>query len=338
MNRRRVPSTSDQAGRGRRVEHGGSLTSGRLRHDLDGGATERGHEEHDLTRLGPERREAREGELAQGRRNRQRLPREQLAAVERANELEREERIPAGGLVDADQRRAAGNRGTGADHLVQRAERQRPHVDPIRLAERERLCAGTRRGEERHRLTVETPEHVVERRAGGRIEPLRVVDGDGHAGLVGEQAQQVEGSEPDRTLVGESSVVRREQERELERPASRKRQLGEPSARRLEKVTEGRERQLSFGLRRSRAEHQEPAIACRVDAGAPQRRLADPGLPLEPERGRAGVAVQERFDPGELELAPEQRPRAGGGLHVHSRSHRRAALSMTFVPVRRLSR
>jgi hypothetical protein len=43
---------------------------------------------------------------------------------------------------------------------------------------------------------------------------------------------------------------------------------------------------------------------CVVDAGKPKRRLADPGLTLEHERGRPLlIAVDERAERGELFLS-----------------------------------
>ncbi len=92
------------------------------------------------------------------------------------------------------------------------------------------------------------------------------------------------------------------QQRDLERPPPRQLQRREHVVEHaLEQVAETRVREPALRLRRSRREHTRPCERAQLDARQPERRLADPGVTLEHERGRpVARLVHERRDDGEL--------------------------------------
>ena len=117
---------------------------------------------------------------------------------------------------------------------------------------------------------------------------------------------------------GERARVRRriavlvEQQRGLERPPPRRRELGQHLRRAIrEEVAERRVGEPLLGLRGSGAEHAERPLPGGLDAGRPERRLADPGLAFEDERSRAAVRpVEEGVQRCDLVLPADD-------LHCH---------------------
>jgi hypothetical protein len=80
-------------------------------------------------------------------------------------------------------------------------------------------------GEHADRLPRQTPASELEHTRGGSVEPLDVVDGEEHTPGVGKDAQAAEEGGCDCPIVERNAVRLLEQERDLERPALRRREL-----------------------------------------------------------------------------------------------------------------
>jgi hypothetical protein len=129
----------------------------------------------------------------------------------------------------------------------------------------------------------------------GRIEPLHVVDrpNDGRLGRGGAKDRECAACDGDSIR---RSLSSRAQQRQVERLALR---LGKGVEHRVghavEEVAEPEKREGPLGFRRPTDEHAVRALTRRVDRGAPDGGLADPGLALEqaqqaPPRWRLGTA------------------------------------------------
>ena len=306
-----------------------------LEHGLRGRAERRGERE----RLARGRREAgdpRAHELLERLGNRQRLNRIDVR-VERAGQLQREERIPARRLVDPEQCLARKDLPSRSRRRpVERADAQRPQLQPPdgvpgeRLLERGRLrSVGEPPGEQQEHVVRAQPSHREaegSRRRG--VQPLQIVDRDEQRPVFGEQLDRAANGDPDRPRIHPLTRVLLAQERDLERTAPRRRQPGQDFVEHvLEQIAEAHVREPALGLGRSRHEDAQPRRTRVVDTGPPERRLPDPRLALEHERGRHGVGpVDERVDGGELVLPadnlerrsphPVPRDRANPGRYV----------------------
>ena len=248
-------------------------------------------------------------------------------------ELERVERVPARGLVDALHRPPARRDGRPRpDDPLDRAEAERANLhvgggplEGLLGAEAGRCPRGGRgrggeppRSEDRHGRRPEPPKDELDDLRGRCIDPLRVVDGDHHRLLARERADRVQRTRRDRPLIWRRTPVILEQQRHLERPALGRWQCREDRFEdRLEEVGQRPVRQLDLGAGRPAGEDAVARDLRGLDAGSPQRRLADAGLALEHEAGGQLVApAKEREDPVELPLPPDEHPvRAGLACH-----------------------
>ena len=157
------------------------------------------------------------------------------------------------------------------------------------------------------RLIVEAGKDVAKRRARRRVQPLDVVDREAEGTVAGEQSQCSEEGGGDRAVIGVDLRLP-EQQRGLERPPLDRRQLGQDVVGGVaEKVGQPRERERGLGLRRSSRQDPVTAGGSRIEAGQPQRRLADPGLAREHGGARKTVAViEEPDDRAELFLPADE--------------------------------
>ena len=149
---------------------------------------QRRDERERLARGRRKRGDPRAHELVERLGNRQRLERVDVG-VERAGQLQREERIAARPLVDAEQRLPReGPAEPVAQEPVDRADAERSHRQPPDALRAERLLEPRRLrpldeppGEQQaHVARVEPSQRERERARRGRVEPLDVVDGDQH--------------------------------------------------------------------------------------------------------------------------------------------------------------
>ena len=103
------------------------------------------------------------------------------------------------------------------------------------------------------------------------------------------------------------SIALAQQQRGLERPAPRSGQLGKHIRDAvLEQVDERRVREPLLRLRGPRREHLQRPLARRLDAGEPERRLADPRLAFEHDDVRPPACPgDECLERGDLVVPPD---------------------------------
>jgi hypothetical protein len=254
-------------------------------------------------------------EFIERSRNRERLCRTESRSVlhQEAGDLERVERIPARGVVDAAERGARQRLAQARQHEpVDGAHRERAHREsdqPVREITLERKRSRLRfepgRDEQLDGFVCESPGGELQHRRRRGIEPLHIVDCDEHGPFRGEEPEGREQREADCSLADRRSLARVEGERHLERTPLGSRQLKEHlSDPGREQVSQRGERVRGLGRRRSAREHPIASISAELDAGPPQRRLSDPRSALEPE-GEPARLVEEGADPFELGLAAD---------------------------------
>ena len=100
-----------------------------------------------------------------------------------------------------------------------------------------------------------------------------------------------------------------EEERDLERTPPRRRQRGQDVVEDvLEQIAEPGVSEAALGFGRSRRQHAKPRVARMLDPGEPERRLPDPGLALEHERGQP---CRRSVDEGKDEASSSSLPTIG---------------------------
>ena len=98
----------------------------------------------------------------------------------------------------------------------------------------------------------------------------------------------------------------RHQQRDLERPPPRRGQRGQHIVEDiLEQVAKPDVSETALGLGWTRREDAHTPLARMLDARRPERRLTDPCLTLEHERGPGLRLVDERMDRGEVALSAD---------------------------------
>ena len=233
-------------------------------------------------------------ELVQRLRNRKR-PSRVGARIESAGQLQREERIAARPLVDAEQGLARkGPVEPVAQESMERADTERPdrqtpdRVRADRPLESRHCSLGAAGGEEqKHRARTEPAQGERERVRRRGVEPLEIVDRHEQRPVFGEHLQRAAGCDPERARI--DPIVGRllEEERDLERAPPRSGKRGQDVVENvLEQIAEAQVREPALGLRRPRREDAHPPRVGVLDAGKPERRLPDAGLTLEHEPGR----------------------------------------------------
>ena len=180
-----------------------------------------------------------------------------------------------------------------------------------------RRCASARRASELSRpdaageqdtdvLGFESSRGVRERRRRRRVEPLDVVDCDKKVTGARKSSESVEQRDASRVRIGRRALDLLEDERTRERRAltsgkgaSASSRTGSRRSPRPEKL---RAVSLSAGCGLQDA---QPRRLCRLDSGAPERRLPHPGLALENQRRRSvGDAGDEVPDGRKLGVPP----------------------------------
>ncbi len=214
--------------------------------------------------------ETRADELVQRLRNRQRLERVDVL-VKDASQLQREERISARALVDAQQRLA---RERPADLVVkepmQCADAQRADPQPFdvdRLLERGRLQPA---GEDQPNIAAEASQREGEcaRRRG--IEPLDVVDRNNDRLPLAQEVEHIAYGHGERAIVGGIDRAGVAQKRDLQRAPPRRGQLADHIVEdTVEEIAEPNVCQSALSLGRTRDEHDKPPFACRRDRREP---------------------------------------------------------------------
>ena len=231
------------------------------------------------------------------------LPAGRSARVQRAADLEREQRVAERRVGDPPHERP---RNAEPQPLGQQAARvvepERPDLEALERpafehAFERRAPPGPPCEQERDAVVREPRRGERQRLGRGGVEPLEVVDRHHQRG---EPAQLVEHAERDR-LPG-SLAGRGAQQRRLQRRPLRTRQAGHVDA--VEEVDQPRERVARLGPARPRRHHAEPERAGFADPRLPQRGLADPGAAGEHERPRG--PGEELSEPSELRLTADQ--------------------------------
>ena len=213
-------------------------------------------------------------------------------ADERAAELDGEQRVPAGRLREADERRPAEHVvEVVAQEVVQRAEAERPDVDAQVAVdavepERERPARAAPHGR-RHAdaLRREAPERVREDLDRRRVEPLDVVDGDQERPVLRQSVE--ERARADRHRLGRQGVTRPgPQERDLDRLPLRDRELGELRLGRGEEVGDRRVPEQPLVLGRLGHQYPPAPLDRALDDPPPQDGLADARLAHQRQQAR----------------------------------------------------
>ena len=258
---------------------------------------------------------------------------------EHAPDLEREQRVAQRRVDDVAQQRS---RHAQPEPLGQQpargAEAERPDLEPHRVerALEHRAPAGAPREQERDRLAGQPPGGERERLGRLHVEPRDVVDRDDDRAVGGDGAQQVQQPERDRAWLRRLGRTLGAQQRDLQRRALRGRQrsqlaLVDAGA----QVTQRGERQPRLGAARPRHEHAHPALARVLDAGLPERRLADPRPAGEHECAGRDLGLDEAAD--RLELGVTADDLGVRARHMTTLSDRAAPLASrrSGIPVGR---
>ena len=243
-------------------------------------------------------------QVAEARTERQRLAGRPLVAsrIHRAGDLEREERVAAGGLVDATQERPReGMSGPVAEDLMDRAGAQRPDRHALRrftqgppeielsvsvaLRSRIDLLMAPRR--ENHRVDVaQATQRVFDDEHRGRVEPLGIVDGKQQGSLTRKLAQGVQHTRCKRALISRRAVPL-EQQHDFDCTALRLREARQDLADVLdEQVGQATVEQVDLGARRSARQHSMAERASPLHARPPDGGLARARRTLEKQRPR----------------------------------------------------
>ena len=220
---------------------------------------------------------------------------------ERPSDLEREQRIAERRVRDSAQEMAReAEPEPVAQHAAKRAEAERLDVDVLEPRALEcglQRCRspGAAREQEPDSGVPQPARGVGERLCGLSVEPLQIVDGDEHWLARSEVPQRVQTAHGVGMRLGSSRSRLGPHERHLERMRLRVGQSERLHVDPVEQVDQGRERELCVGLARSCREHAAFALARRIDAGLPQRRLSDPRPACENDRALRRI-VQECSD------------------------------------------
>ena len=237
--------------------------------------------------------EPRAEELVEPLRHRQRLERVDVR-VERAGQLQCEERIPARPLVDAEQRLASERPPQAVvQEPMERADAERTDRQPLQALRCERLLELRRLGpvgeppgeQHEHRARGEPSQGERECAGRGCIEPLHVVDGEQHGLPLAEQVQRIADRHGQGALIDGSVRGLLPEQRDLERASPRPRDQGSDVGEGvLQQIAQPCVREAALGFRRARREDAQPTGARMFDSRQPEQRLADSGLALEHER------------------------------------------------------
>ena len=186
----------------------------------------------------------------------------------------------------------------------------------------------------RHRLRLQPPRHEPQHLRRRAIQPLDIVHHAQHRALVRGLRQQAQHRKADEEPIRDRS--RSQPERGRQRIALRAGKPIEPIQDRPTQLMQRRERELDLRLEPDRA--QDPQIRCRPDRVLEQRRLPDPRLAGDHQRGTAPAPYRHQLPIQRCTLRPApQQPRGplGSGPHVPLDRHREAAADVSGMWRRR---
>ena len=233
-------------------------------------------------------------------------------ALQRANDLEGVERVPARRLVHLVEKRSRqheargvpGRRGAGR---WRRAGRPRGRVKRSPGSAAAKLVARSSRVPAAARGATPTRSARSRRAANAsaagrrRVEPLDVVDRNDDGSLVGERAQRVQQRDTDRVRVRWRALVVLEHERARERPSLPPGSGSSASSSTGSSRSPMPANESAVSLSAGAPEDAERALLRVLDTGVPERRLPHARLAVEHKRHRAlGDAGDEAVDRGEL--------------------------------------
>ena len=233
---------------------------------------------------------------------------------ERAADLQREERVAAGGLRNSHKRWPGGCRAEAcSEQVVQRSQRERADLDPddrppsspsggsalVRRAEQEPHPRG-----QPARSELESPRRSP-------VEPLHVVDRDHERRAARERREQRDERASDRARIRAATAP---QQSRFERLLLWLWQLvAHFVVDGTDQVCHRGVRELRLALGRLSAEYTPAASFRRGDCLQPERRLADPRFALEQQDAAlVCLPVDEIVDRGELGVAADDRVRVAG--------------------------
>ena len=289
----------------RRVE--GTFRDACLRQQRLGRRSDRGCETERIASPRWEAGQAHPNKPLERRRDRQRFERVDVA-VERAGDLEREERVPARLFVNPEKCLACKRSAEPvAEQPVHRADAERLELDLLQWQARLELehpgSGDEPPGEQDADVFLpEPPESEGQSARGRRIEPLDVIDRDDDWLAIAQQVQDVPDCDSECPVVDRIIVRFFDEQRDLECVPPRGRESRQHIAENaLEQISEAGVREPALGLGGPGAEHAQPPRGGLLDADDPERRLADAGLAFEHERSRASFfAFDEGPEGGEL--------------------------------------
>jgi hypothetical protein len=251
------------------------------------------------------------------------------AAGDGAGDLQREERVAAGGAVEQGQPPPGERREqVGDEQALECGGGKRPDRQVVEPALREGAIQAQR---DRRRavappcqqqaepLVVQAAGDEGERARRGRVQALDVVDPDDCRALPRQRPQHAEQAERDRPRQRELLEGFRAQQRRLQRAPLRPRELGQDRLGDLgQQVPEGGVGELRLGVDRPARQHAVRTGGSGRQALLPQRGLADAGLALQHQRGRAGLdRVEELLDAAQLRLAADDPQARASSRHDH---------------------
>ena len=260
---------------------------------------------------------------------------------ERPGDLERVERIAAGGCLDPDERHARERAPEPLlEELVQGRQRHRPDLETLgaRRGQRGEQLAGGRwiaapraHGQQHADPLVDQPaEAVGQDRRGARVEPLHVIDRDEDTRTrPGQVTDQAGRRDRERPLIVRGRRVLVAQEGHAQRPTLRSRQTGELVVRDVrEQVGQTAQGQLALGFGRSCPKDANAEFGRDVDGRLEDRGLADAGGAGEDEAGETIRQRGHQATRGRQQVGAADRLRRDGRFD-HRRRHRVIA---TWVP------
>ena len=250
-------------------------------------------------------------QVAEARTEREGLTGRPLVApsIHRAGDLEREERVAAGGLVDAphERPRERVTRPVAEDLMdcsgAQRSDRQVPRrftkcAPEIQLSVAVALRSGfnglsSPRRENSHVGVAQATQDVFDDEHGCLVKPLGVVDGEYNGSIRRQLAQGAQHTGRKCPLIGRRTVTL-EQQHDFDRPALRLRQTRQDLPDVLdEQVGQAAVQQVDLGACRSAREHAMAEGASLLHACPPDGGLARAGRTLDQQRLRPGTRLRQ---------------------------------------------
>ena len=263
----------------------------------------------------------------QASRHRKRFPRQQVRfhPAQRPGQLKTIKQIPARSVEqppDGEPGKPVTSRCPDRRLVISWRQRTYPQVPDVpcrqaRPRHRHRLPArpDPDRRQQPDRLLPQPPQRVAERHRARPVKPLKIINGDNHRAVIGQEAHRPEESSTDGPMLQRAARRVFQQQRHLQSVLLRRRQLAEhPLDDPVHQITKRRERQRRLRFGRTSRQDQVRARGRASHPGRPHRRLADPGFSLKQEnRPPRRQPIQEGSHHAELAAAPEHTAGLGHG-------------------------